>query len=236
MSQPNLNSLLEFAKKIDVVFNDTDLLMQVFVHRSYLNENPEFKLDHNERLEFLGDAVLELVVTEVLYRKLPNPEGELTNIRSALVRGQTLSDIAGKLGMNEYLYLSRGEMKSEGKARQLILANCFEALIGAIYLDQGYDAAKKFIETNLLNRLENVVEQKTYLDPKSHLQERAQAEQGITPTYKVISEEGPDHAKNFTIGCYLLDEKIGEGHGSSKQTAETSAAADALAHWPNSKD
>ena len=228
MEQPNLE---EFAKKIGVDFQDKDLLTQIFVHRSYLNENPGFKLDHNERLEFLGDAVLELVVTENLYRNLPNPEGELTNLRSALVRGQTLSDIAGSLNMNGYLFLSRGEKKSEGKARQLILANAFEALIGGIYLDQGYDAAKKFIETYLLNRLQSVIEQKTYLDPKSHLQELAQAETSITPTYRVTDESGPDHAKSFVVGCFLNDKKIGEGTGSSKQTAESSAAADALAHW-----
>ena len=236
MSQPSPETLLEFAKKINVSFNDADLLMQVFVHRSYLNENPGFKLDHNERLEFLGDAVLELVVTENLYRNLPNPEGELTNLRSALVRGQTLSDIAGTLEMNDLLFLSRGEMKSEGKARQLILANAFEALIGAIYLDQGYYAAKEFITNNLLIRLKAVIEQKTYLDPKSHLQELAQAEMGVTPTYRVISESGPDHAKLFLVGCFLDDKQIGEGKGSSKQTAESAAAADSLNHWEQIKN
>lgn len=229
-------TLEQFEKKINVNFNDKDLLTQIFVHRSYLNENPGFKLDHNERLEFLGDAVLELVVTENLYRNLPNPEGELTNLRSALVRGQTLSDIANNLEINDLLFLSRGEAKSVGKARQLILANAFEALIGGIYLDQGYDKAKEFIEKNLLNRLPSVIEQKTYLDPKSHLQELAQAEVGITPTYQVISEFGPDHAKNFTIGCFLKDEKIGEGSGTSKQSAESAAAADALNHWEDFKN
>jgi len=218
----------EFAKKINVEFSDKDLLRQVFVHRSFLNENPGFTLDHNERLEFLGDAVLELIVTENLYKNLPNPEGELTNLRSALVRGQTLSDVANTLGLNEYLYLSKGESKSEGKARQLILANAFEALIGAIYLDQGYNAAKDFIEKNIITRLNKVIEQKTYLDPKSHLQEIAQAKMSITPTYKVLSETGPDHSKNFIVGCFLKDENIGEGSGHSKQTAESSAAANAL--------
>ena len=233
MNQPNPE---DFAKQINVDFKNKDLLTQIFVHRSYLNENPSFKLDHNERLEFLGDAVLELIVTENLYRNLPNPEGELTNLRSALVRGQTLSDIANTLGMNKYLFLSRGEAKSEGKARQLILANAFEALIGGIYLDQGYDKTKEFLENNLIGRLKTVMEQKTYLDPKSHLQEISQAEMGITPTYKVLSEFGPDHAKNFTIGCYLQENKIGEGNGSSKQTAESSAAADSLAHWEEFKN
>ena len=223
--------LAQFEDKIDVHFKDKDLLTQVFVHRSYLNENPGFKLDHNERLEFLGDAVLELVVTEFLYKTLPNPEGELTNIRSALVRGQMLSDIAEGLGMNEYLYLSRGEAKSSGKARQLILANAFEALTGGIYLDQGYDIVKEFIAKNILTRLDNVIKQKTYLDPKSHLQELAQAQTGITPTYQVLSESGPDHAKVFVVGCYLRSNLIGQGEGSSKQTAESAAATNALAHW-----
>lgn len=230
MNQANLE---QFAKKINVEFENKDLLTQVFVHRSYLNENPGFKLDHNERLEFLGDAVLELIVTEYLYKTLPNPEGELTNLRSALVRGQTLSDIASSLEMNDLLFLSRGENKSGGKARQLILANAFEALIGAIYLDQGYDKAKEFISANLLGRLESVIEQKTYLDPKSNLQELAQAETGITPIYKVLSEAGPDHAKTFTVGCFLNEKIIGEGSGSSKQAAESDAAANALAGWEN---
>lgn len=224
-------NLAEFEDKISVTFKNKDLLTQVFVHRSFLNENPSFKLDHNERLEFLGDAVLELVVTEHLYKTLPNPEGELTNIRSALVRGQMLSEIAEKIGMNDYLYLSRGESKSSGKARQLILANAFEALIGAIYLDQGYKVVSDFINNNILNRLDTVIKQKTYLDPKSHLQELAQAQTGITPTYQVLSESGPDHAKIFTIGCYLKHQLIGQGEGSSKQTAESSAASDALSHW-----
>ena len=221
----------EFARKINVDFNDRDLFQQVFVHRSYLNENPGFKLNHNERLEFLGDAVLELIVTVNLYKNLPNPEGDLTNLRSALVRGKTLSDIANTLGMNDYLLLSKGEAKSEGKARQLILANAFEALIGAIYLDQGYDKAEEFIEKNLLTRLSSVIEQKTYLDPKSHLQEISQAEMSITPTYKVLSEEGPDHSKNFVVGCFLQENKFGEGSGHSKQNAESAAAANALVNF-----
>ncbi len=225
------NNLPEFEKKIGVDFKNKDLLTQVFVHRSYLNENVGFKLDHNERLEFLGDAVLELVVTEHLYKTLPNPEGELTNLRSALVRGQMLSDLADGIGINDYLYLSKGEAKSGGKARQLILANTFEALIGAIYLDQGYEAAQNFIEKNLLTRLTEVIEQKKYLDPKSHLQELTQAQLSITPTYKVLSEYGPDHEKSFSVGCFLGEKLIGEGSGSSKQTAEGAAASNALEHW-----
>lgn len=228
MNQPTLD---EFEKKIGINFKNKDLLTQVFVHRSYLNENVGFKLDHNERLEFLGDAVLELVVTEYLYKTLPNPEGELTNLRSALVRGQMLSDLANSLRMDDYLYLSRGEAKSGGKARQLILANTFEALVGAIYLDQGYESAQKFIDKNLLTRLQEVIEQKKYLDPKSHLQELSQAQLSITPNYKVLSEYGPDHNKSFSVGCFLNDDLIGEGSGSSKQTAESAAASNALEHW-----
>lgn len=224
-------NLSEFEDKIGFNFKNKDLLTQVFIHRSFLNENIGFKLDHNERLEFLGDAVLELVVTEHLFKTLPNPEGELTNLRSALVRGRMLSDIADQIGINEYLFLSKGEAKSGGKARQLILANTFEALIGAIYLDQGYEISQKFIEKYLLDKLQNVIEQKTYLDPKSHLQEISQAQLSITPIYKVLSEYGPDHAKSFTVGCFVKGKLIGEGSGSSKQNAESSAASSSLDHW-----
>lgn len=221
----------QFEKKIKINFRNQDLLTQVFVHRSYLNENPNFKLDHNERLEFLGDAVLEMIVTENLYTNLPNPEGELTNLRSALVRGKTLSDIANDLGMNKYLLLSKGEMKSEGRARQIILANAFEALIGAIYLDQGYEQTEVFINNFVLNKLNDIIDLKLYLDPKSHLQELSQAKLGLTPNYKVVSEEGPDHNKVFVVGCYIGDEKVGTGKGSSKQSAESDAATTALASW-----
>jgi len=227
------NNTADFEKKISFQFKDKDLLTQVFVHRSYLNENPSFKLDHNERLEFLGDAVLELVVTEHLYKTLPNPEGELTNLRSALVKGKMLSDIAQSLNMGEYLMLSKGEAKSEGKARQIILANTFEALIGAIYLDQGYVAAQKFIQTILINRLEEIIDQKLYLDPKSNLQELAQANLGVTPTYKVMSESGPDHNKHFVVGCFLHEKEIAAGEGSSKQAAESEAAVKALINLEN---
>lgn len=227
------NDISDFESKTKISFKNEDLLTQVFVHRSYLNENPSFKLDHNERLEFLGDAVLELVVTEYLYKTLPNPEGELTNLRSALVKGKMLSDIAQSLNIGDYLMLSKGEKKSEGKARQIILANTFEALIGAIYLDQGYEAAEKFIKSCLINRLKEIIDQKLYLDPKSHLQEAAQANLGVTPTYKVIAESGPDHDKYFIVGCFLNDKQIGEGKGSSKQAAESEAANDALKNLEN---
>lgn len=225
------NNTQEFANKIQIEFKNPNLLKQVFVHRSYLNENIGFDLDHNERLEFLGDAVLELVVTEYLYKNFDNPEGELTNLRSALVKGSMLSDIAKNLEMDKYLYLSRGESQSEGKSRQLILANAFEALIGAIYLDLGYDVAVKFIQKNLIIHLKKILDEKLYLDPKSHLQEISQEQLGFTPQYKVLSEHGPDHAKSFTVGCFIKEKLIGEGSGSSKQAAESSAASSALEHW-----
>lgn len=218
----------EFEKKIDITFKNKDLLRQAFVHKSYINENPTFSLGHNERLEFLGDAVLEMVVTEYLYENYPNPEGELTNWRSALVKGETLSDVANNLGFNDYLYLSRGEAKGNGRARQLILANNFEAVIGAIYLDQGMESAGKFIKQFILVRLPDILKGELHVDPKSKFQEIAQDKTGITPAYKLLKEDGPDHDKNFTVGVFLGSEKKGEGTGPSKQSAETRAAEDAL--------
>lgn len=226
-----MNDILEFAKKNKLNFSNDKLLKQVFIHRSYLNENIGLQLDHNERLEFLGDAVLELVVTEYLYKNYQKPEGELTNLRSALVKGQMLSDIAKELSMDDYLYLSKGEAKSEGRSRQLIMANAFEALIGAIYLDQGYQVTVDFIKKHLIKYLNKIIDQKLYLDPKSHLQELSQEQLGVTPTYKVIDEHGPDHAKSFTVGCYINQKITGQGSGSSKQTAESAAASSALEHW-----
>ncbi len=220
--------LQEIETNLNVNFSNKDLLRQVFVHRSYLNENSNFDLDHNERLEFLGDAVLELVVTEYLYLNYQNPEGELTNWRSALVRGVMLAEIAQSLAMGDYLYLSKGEQKSGGKARQLILANTFEAFIGALYLDAGYQAAQKFITTQLLHKLKSIIDNKLYMDAKSRLQELSQEKSGITPSYKVMSEQGPDHAKSFTVGVYLDGKLMGEGSGSSKQSAEQAAASNAL--------
>jgi len=227
-------SLAAFEKRIRIRFKDKNLLRQVFVHRSYLNENIGFDLDHNERLEFLGDAVLELVVTEHLYRNFPNPEGELTNWRSALVKGTMLSTIAKELGVDRYLFLSRGEQKSAGKARELILANTFEALIGAIYLDHGYDAAKKFVEKNLLRQLSDIIEKQLYLDPKSNLQQRIQEQRGVTPVYRVLSAYGPDHAKSFSVGVFVENKLVGEGSGSSKQAAEQAAASSGLEHYRKS--
>ena len=219
-----------FEKKIKFTFKDKELLKQAFMHRSYINENPGVKLAHNERLEFLGDAVLELVVTDHLYKMYPSsPEGELTAYRSSLVNAVILSGIAEGLGMNEYLLLSKGESKDNGKARMNILANTFESFVGALYLDQGYDAAEKFISGVLFEKLDEIVRKKLWRDPKSLVQEKAQEYVHVTPAYKVMSESGPDHDKRFVIGIYFGNELIAEGRGKSKQEGETKAAEAALA-------
>lgn len=209
-------------------FKDRDLLQRVFLHRSALNEYRDESLENNERLEFLGDAVLELISTEFLYNNFKNPEGELTNWRSALVRGQHLAVKAEELNFGELIYLSRGEQKSGGKAKQLILANAFEALIGAIYVDGGYENAKKFVNRYITTDLDDILTNNLHLDPKSHLQEITQEHHGLTPTYLVHKEDGPDHNKSFTVGVYLGEKIIGEGRGTSKQNAQIAAAADAL--------
>ena len=221
----------KLAEKIGVKFNNLDFLRQALTHRSYLNEHREYKLDHNERLEFLGDAVLELVVTEYLYNNFSNPEGELTNWRAALVNGEMLSKISGKLGVEEHLLMSRGEAKDTGKARQYLLANAFESITGAIYLDQGrdgYEAAKKFILKNVVVELADIIENKTYVDPKSRFQEIAQEKIGVTPMYRVLNESGPDHDRSFTVGIFLGEEMVAEGEGSSKQEAQRNAAVKGL--------
>ena len=218
-----------FEKKIKISFKNKDLLKQAFIHRSYINENPSAGLSHNERLEFLGDAVLELVVTDFLYKKYPDSnEGELTALRSALVNAIIISEIAGNIGMNDYLLLSKGETKDTGKARQYILANTYEALVGAIYLDGGYDKAEKFIAETLLPRTEEIVSKKLWRDAKSLVQEKAQEFVLVTPSYKVLSESGPDHDKHFVVGIIFGSELIAEGKGKSKQEAEQSAAMAAL--------
>ncbi len=218
----------KLEKKINITFSNKDLLKQAFVHRSYLNEHKSFELDHNERLEFLGDAVLELVVTEYLYNNFPNPEGELTNWRASLVNSKMLSKIGTKIGYDKLLFLSRGEQKDTGKARQYILADAMESLIGAIYLDQGWDQAKQFIHEFILKELPEIFEKKLYLDPKSSFQEMAQEKTGVTPNYKVMSETGPDHEKTFEIGAFLKNELIASGEGLSKQEAQEDAARNAL--------
>lgn len=200
-----------------------------FTHRSYLNENREAGKEHNERLEFLGDAVLELVVTAYLYAKYPEkPEGELTSFRAALVNTVSISDAATKLGMNEFLLLSRGESKDIGRARSIILANAFEAVIGAIYLDSGYEAAEKFIAEQLFYKTDEVVEKRLWQDAKSKFQEVAQEKVGVTPRYEVVHQSGPDHEKRFVTGVYLGGLQIAKGEGHSKQEAEQDAAQKAL--------
>ncbi|MEK7067546.1 MAG: ribonuclease III [Patescibacteria group bacterium] len=223
----NIESLEE---AIAVNFKNKDLLRQAMVHRSYLNEHVHFSLDHNERLEFLGDAVLEVVVTEYLYFKFPDkPEGDLTNLRASLVNAKMLSQVAQSLNIEDSLYLSRGESKDKNsKARQFILADAVEAIIGAAYLDQGMRAAKKFIKHKILCYLDEVIAQQLYLDPKSKFQERSQELYGVTPHYVVLSESGPDHAKNFEVGIYIGEEFITKGQGTSKQEAQVKAAMAAL--------
>ena len=212
-----------------IKFKNKDILTQAFVHRSYLNENPNFHLQHNERLEFLGDAVLELVVTDNLYLAYPDkPEGELTNWRASLVNSKMLASASEKLELGDFLLLSKGEEKELGKARLYILANTFEALVGAMYLDLGYDACKDFIEQHLMPELPGIIEKGLYKDAKSRFQEEAQERVSITPSYQVIKEWGPDHAKEFVIGVFLEEELVAKGEGSSKQEAEENAAKKAL--------
>ena len=224
-----MKNISKLEQSIGVKFKDQEVLTQAIVHRSYINEHPEFKLDHNERLEFLGDAVLELVVTEYLYNNLPNPEGDLTNWRASLVNGSNLAEVSKNLGIDEFLMMSKGESKDKNsKARQYILANAIEAIIGAIYLDQGLKIAKKFIAENILSGLKEIIAQKLYIDAKSSFQEKAQEKIGVTPIYKVLESSGPDHAKVFKIGVYLEKELIATGAGTSKQEAQTEAAKKAL--------
>ena len=224
-----MSEISKLEKSLGVKFTNKDLLTQAVVHRSYLNEHPEFKLDHNERLEFLGDAVLELVVTDHLYRTYPNPEGELTNWRAALVNAIMLASICKDLDVEDFLYLSKGETADvNSKARQYILANAMEAVIGAIYLDKGYEEARKFIHDKVISKLPEILENKLYEDPKSRFQEIAQDQVGVTPTYKVLEESGPDHAKHFVIGVFLKKDMVAKGEGLSKQEAQVAAAEEGL--------
>lgn len=219
----------DFEKKTKITFKNKDLLKQAFIHRSYINENSGTKLSHNERLEFLGDAVLELIVTDFLYKKYPSyTEGELTALRSALVNAVIISEIALTIGMNDYLLLSKGEAKDNGKARQYILANTFEAYVGALFLDQGYDVVDSFVHKFLLPKTSEIVSKKLWRDAKSLVQEKAQEFVNFTPAYKVLHESGPDHDKHFTVGIYFGKDLIAEGKGKSKQEAEQKAAEVAL--------
>src|SRR3989344_5960190 len=209
--------LTELENKIKIKFKDKSLLQSALTHRSYLNENRKWPLPHNERLEFLGDAVLELITTEYLYKAYPNPEGELTNFRSALVNYKMLSEVASDLELDGYILLSKGEAKDTGRARQVILANALEALIGAIYLDSGFEATRVFVNDYIILRLEKIVAEGKVLDPKSKFQELTQEKLGVTPHYKVLAEWGPDHNKNFEVGVFVNEKQIAKGTGSSKQ-------------------
>lgn len=218
-----------FEKKTNIIFKNKKLLEQAFIHRSYINESSGNKLSHNERLEFLGDAVLELVVTDYLYNKYSDcDEGELTAYRSALVNAVIIGEVALILGMNEYLLLSKGEAKDIGKARSYILANTYEAYVGACYIDQGYEVARDFIANSLFGKIDMIVKEKLWRDSKSLVQEKAQEYFNITPSYKVMSEVGPDHDKHFTVAILFGELHIAEGKGHSKQEAEQSAARRAL--------
>jgi ribonuclease-3 len=219
----------KFENVIGASFSDKALLRQAFTHRSYINENRSLGNAHNERLEYLGDAVLQLVTTDFLFNKfLQKDEGELTSIRSALVNADTCAMVAQKLGMNDFLLLSKGESKDSGRARQYILANTLEAVIGAIYIDQGFDKAKEFILNHFAPLAEDIVREGLWIDSKSLFQARAQEHESATPMYKTLSESGPDHDKHFSIGVFVNDKKLGTGEGKSKQDAEQEAAKDAL--------
>ncbi len=219
----------KLEKKLGVKFKNQDLLIQAFTHRSYLNENPGFHLYHNERLEFLGDAVIELAVTKYLFKKYPkDPEGALTSWRAALVNSKMLAKVAEELGFNDFLLLSQGEAKETGKSRQYILANVFEAFVGSLYLDQTMDPCRKFLEKHLIKELPRIIEEGLSKGGKSLFQEKAQEKTGITPYYKVLKEWGPDHEKSFQVGVYLNKKMIAKGQGTSKQEAEEKAAQNAL--------
>lgn len=222
----------DLEKKINLKFKNKNILKNAFIHRSYLNEHTEEKLSNNERLEFLGDAVLSFIVSEYLYQEYPNhPEGDLTNFRAAVVNARSLARISESLELGKHLFLSRGEEATGGRNRQYLLANTFEALLGSIYLDQGVPAAKKFVEKYVLPSLKEIISQELYKDYKSRFQELVQETRGITPVYRVVKEEGPDHEKEFTTGAYLGEELVATGVGRSKQEAEQESAKSALAKF-----
>lgn len=224
-----MSNFTHIEELLGITFINKDLLKQAFIHRSYINENPNVGLHHNERLEFLGDAVLELAVTKYLFNKYPKtPEGELTAYRASLVRTESISDAAKQLGFSDYLMLSKGEAKDTGKARAYILANTFEAFVGALYLDQGYEAAEAFIDNHLHHKIDEIVEEGTWKDAKSWVQEKAQEKMSVTPSYVLLNQVGPDHDKIFTIGIVFDENVIAEGTGHSKQDAEQKAARAAL--------
>lgn len=219
----------EFARnKLGFEFEDIDLLVTALTHRSYVNEHRKSVSEHNERLEFLGDAVLELIVTDYLYRNFKEAEGILTSWRASLVRTESIGESGGRLGYEPLVRMSRGEKHGSERARMQILANAFEALIGAIYLERGYDDAKDFVSKNIISKLEGILKEGSWRDPKSNLQEVMQRVDGVTPRYAVLGESGPDHDKVFTLGVYAGDSLISKGVGSSKQAAQQEAAKAAL--------
>lgn len=228
--ESQIPTMLERLEKVlGVSFVDKAHLLTAVTHRSYLNEHREALQEHNERYEFLGDAVLELVVTDFLFNAYPaKPEGELTAIRAALVNTISLAEVSSHLGINDYLLLSKGEERDTGRARQYILANAFEAIVGALYLDQGYEAARTFIGDQLFDRTESIVAKRLWQDPKSRFQELAQEHASVTPSYETLSQTGPDHSRVFTVGVFLGSEKVAEGKGHSKQEAEQEAAEKAI--------
>lgn len=226
MTQKDLSSL---ETKIKTNFKNKDLLKTALTHRSYLNENRSYPLPQNERLEFLGDAVLELITTEYLYNRFEKPEGELTNLRASLVNHRILSRVGHKIGLQDHILMSRGEAKDTGRARDVILANAMEALIGAIYLDSGLKKAEEFIRHFILTELGEIMKNQSYVDPKSSLQEIIQEKISVTPVYRVLSEIGPDHDKEFVVGVMVDKKQVGKGSGPSKRDAEVAAAEDALA-------
>ena len=236
MSGVLLTPYHEWAKeKLGYDFENIDLLVTALTHRSYLNEHKKSASEHNERLEFLGDAVLELVTTDFLFSNYNKPEGILTAWRSALVRTESIGAAGERLGYEKLIRMSRGEKQGSARARQQILANAFEATTGAIYLDKGYEAAKKYITDNILSTLPQILEEESWRDPKSYLQEISQARDGFTPIYKVLKEDGPDHDKIFTLGVFVGDKKMGEGEGPSKQIAQQEAAREAIRKYKNSE-
>lgn len=218
-----------FAKeKLGFEFKDINLLITALTHRSYVNEHKQSAKEHNERLEFLGDAVLELVTSDFLYRNYDEPEGIMTAWRSALVRTESIGASGEELGYGPLVRLSKGEKHGSERAHAVILADCFEAVIGAIYLDQGYETAKAFIEKHILVKIDKIIEDGSWRDPKSYLQELSQHIDGSTPSYHVLDESGPDHDKTFQVGVYVLKQVKGYGTGHSKQEAEGNAAAEAV--------
>ena len=215
----------EFAReRLGFEFKNISLLVTALTHRSYVNEHKALNVDHNERLEYLGDAVLELVASDFLYRRYNESEGIMTSLRSALVRTESIGAAGYELGYEPLVRLSKGEKMGSERAHEVIMADCFEAVIGAIYLDQGYETAKQFIAKHILSKIDMIIEEGTWRDPKSYVQELSQKVEGVTPTYRTLREDGPDHDKHFVVGMYINGELFASGEGHSKQDAQTVAA------------